>query len=109
MDPAELKRQIIMMSENSGIRKKMKGSNGLNNDEVVEMGLALEEMVKTRGWAFIEAYILKNANPIGLLFEDDDPVKKGEARAFIRIIQYVDQTIRAKNEIIRDGAETDDK
>jgi len=102
MNSADIKRQILESSDVTGIRKKMQTPEfGLNNDEIVEMAYCFEEMVKTKGWVYIEAYILKNSNPVGLLFDDDNPIRKGEARALVKIMQYVDQVIKAKNDILR--------
>jgi hypothetical protein len=101
MDVAELKRQILINSEQTGIRKRVTSQGGLDSNEIIEMGQALEEMAKTRGWAYIEAYILKNSDPIGLLFHEEDPVRKGESRALVKLMQYVDQIIKAKNDILK--------
>ena len=103
MNPIELKRQILEQSDQSGIRKKILAADtGLKNDEIIEMGLALEDMTKTKGFAYLEAYILKTSNPIGLLMSGtEDSAKMGESRALIRIIQYINEVIKAKDEILR--------
>lgn len=103
MNPTELKRQILEQSDQTGIRKKILTPDiGLNNDEIIEMGIALEDMTKTKGFTYLEAYILKTSNPIGLLMSgSEDSAKMGESRALIRIIQYINETIKAKDEILR--------
>lgn len=105
MDSAEIKRMILAESESSGIRKKLidnrEKEGGLNNDDIIEMGNAFEQMVKIKGWTYVEAYILNRANPVQLLFEEgDNPIKKGMARALMGLMQYVKQVIDAKTEIL---------
>ena len=102
MNAADIKRQILESSEHTGIRKNLvSGEAGLDSNDIIEMGNALEQMTKTKGWYYIEAYILKNANLITQLFEPDDPIRKGASRALVMLMQYVEQTIRAKNELLR--------
>jgi len=110
MDSAQLKRMILEQSETTGIRKNvLQNANdfGLNNDDVVEIGASLEDLTKRKGWAYVEAYILKAANPLGLIFGQEDPVAKGKARGLIELMQYVDQMIKAKNEIARKADKTE--
>jgi len=109
VNPADLKRQILMQSEQTGIRKKILSQHdtGITNDDVLEIGEALDKLTEQKGWTYIETYILKQADPIGLLFAEDNPVKKGEAKGLIKLMQYVDQMIKAKNELISKQRETD--
>ncbi len=105
MDSAEIKRMILAESEHTGIRKKMMENRnkegGLNDDDIIEMGTSFDSMVKTKGWAYIEAYIINRANPVALVFEDgDNQMKKGMARALMGLMQYVKQIIDAKDELL---------
>lgn len=101
MNASEFKRQILEQSDATGIRKRLvSGEAGINSDDIIDMGTALEQTTKTKGWFYIEAYILKNSNLVSMLFGPDDPVKKGEARALVSLMQYVNQTILAKNDIL---------
>jgi len=101
MNPSEIKRQILANSHRSGFREQLKKQGGLSNDEIVAMGSALESMVKTSGWTYTEAYIIRNTNLVGRLFDDEDLVAKGETRALVKIMQWIDQIITAKNEIVK--------
>jgi hypothetical protein len=103
LDPVQFKRQILAESERTGIRKKLiegQQETGIGNDDILEMGAAFESLTKTKGWAYVEAYILKRANLVSMLFEDDNPARRGEARALVMLMQYVDQVMRARNELI---------
>jgi hypothetical protein len=103
MNPAELKRQILMDSDRTGIRKRVTTQpqdSGITQNDVLEIGEALEQMTNTKGWMYAEAYILKQADPMGFLFGEDDPIRKGKARGLVEFMQYIDQMIKARNEII---------
>jgi hypothetical protein len=104
MNSADIKREILQSSDSTGIRKKLEsGDAGINSEDVVEMGQALEQMTQSKGWSFVEAYIINHSNPVGLLFAADDPVMKGKAQALILLMQWVQQTILAKNNILAKG------
>ena len=106
MNPVELKRQILEQSEKSGIRKKILAPDvGLNNEEVIEMGVALEGMTKGKGWGYVEAYILNHSNPVARLFEEYNAEKIAAAKALMLLMQYVDQVIKAKNELLEKANE----
>lgn len=103
MNAADIKRQILESSEHTGIRKQLvSGDAGLNSNDIIEMGNALESMTKTKGWYYVEAYVLKHANLITQLFEPEDPIRKGGSQALVLLIQYVEQTIRAKNDLLKE-------
>lgn len=101
MNPADIKRQILMESDKSGIRKRIQNyqESGLNEGDILEMGNAFSAMVDTPGWAYVEAYLMKNANLVAMLYETD-PVRKGKAAACVELMQYIDQIIKARNEIL---------
>jgi hypothetical protein len=96
-----MKREILALSDTTGIRKRIvSGESGLDSNDVIAMGTALENLTKQAGWSYVEAYILKNANPVGLIFAVADPVAQGKAQALILLIQWVQQTILAKNDLL---------
>ena len=108
MNPADIKRQILMESDKSGIRKRIQNQSesGLNEGDILEIGGAFEKMVETPGWMHLEAYLMKNANLVAMLYETD-PIRKGKAAAYVELMQYIDQIIKARNEILarnKDGA-----
>jgi hypothetical protein len=103
-NPAELKKQILAHSNKSGIRKKFQ-SSGMKNEDIADMGHAFEAMVKTDGWIYLEEYIFRNINLVGRLFDDDDPVAKGETKALVKLIQHIDLMITAKNRVLADEKE----
>ncbi|MFA5340195.1 MAG: hypothetical protein WC332_00315 [Clostridia bacterium] len=108
MNPADMKREILQSSESTGIRKKLvSGETGLNSDDIIEMGNALETMTQSKGWSYVSAYIMKNSNLVSLLFGTDDPISKGKAQALVLLDQWVQQTILAKNEILKKQNEKD--
>ncbi len=113
MDSAQLKRMILEKSESSGIRKKLIDMReaGLTENDVIEMGLAMEQTVETKGWSFMEVYLLRKCDPTNFLFGTQDPLLMGEGRGAINFMHYIDQTIKAKNEILRkanEGRQTTD-
>ncbi|MFA5385423.1 MAG: hypothetical protein WC364_12345 [Eubacteriales bacterium] len=109
MNPADIKREILQSSDSTGIRKKLvSGESGLNSDDIVEMGIALENLTQQKGWSYISAYIMKNSNLVGLLFGENDPIARGKAQALILLDQWIQQTILAKNEILKKQNETKD-
>jgi hypothetical protein len=101
MNSADIKREILQSSGNTGIRKRLvSGESGLDSNDIIEMGGALESLVKHKGWSYVESYILKNSNPVGLLFADVDLAARGKAQALILLMQWVQQTILAKNDLL---------
>jgi hypothetical protein len=105
MDSAEIKRMILAESESTGIRKRMvdnrEKEGGLNTDDILDMGNAFDMMVKSKGWAFIEAYIINRANPVRMLMRNDvTESEKGSASALMGLMQYVKQVIDAKTAIL---------
>jgi hypothetical protein len=101
MNAADIKRQILEASEKTGIRKKISsGETGMTSEDVVEAGDALERMTQTKGWSYIEAYILKRCNP-AIILESDDASVRITARSLMYLMQYVNEMILAKNDYIR--------
>ena len=103
---ADIKRQILADSETdrAKIRKKIQAQFGDRDVEgdILEIGQAFEKLVETKGWLHIETYMLRRMNLVGLAFNEkpDDGIQKGLARGYIELMQYVDQMIKAKNELI---------
>lgn len=102
MDSASIKRQILAAAENSGIRKEIVKNyeGGIGQDDILEMGGAFEQLVQTKAWAYIEAYCISRSNPIGLLFAKRDDIEVGKAQGLVSLLQYVEQIITARREII---------
>ena len=99
---SEIKRQILMESDTTGIAKRLvqKWEEGRDDSTTIEMGQAYETMTKTKGWMFLEAWILKHINIVGLVFGKENQEQKGIAQGLISLMQHMDQVIRAKDEIL---------
>lgn len=104
MKATDLKRQILMESDGSGIRRRIiedVDSGKLDSNDFIDMGQAYDALTKTKGWAYIESYILRQSNLIGQLFvEKEDPVQKGVAKGLVGLMQHVDQVIKAKDALL---------
>ena len=106
----EMKRQILADADMQQFRKKIYDKpNGMDEEQIVEIGNALGDMTKTKGWITVEAYLIRRMNLVGLAFsEKDNGAEKGIARGYIELMQWVHQMILLKNEIIAErerGAE----
>lgn len=101
-DPVQFKRQIIEDSERSGIRKKLIADHeaGRNTEDTLEMGAALESLTNHKGWLYVEQFMLQRADPVRILMDDLGPEAKFVAKAYISLMQYVAQVIKARKEII---------
>ena len=101
----EIKRQILMRSDATRLKEKTLKNvdkGGLTEGDVIEMGQELERLTKQRGWSFIEAYMLRRMNLVGMLYDDsDDGMQKGVARGYVDLMQYIDQMVKAKDEILQ--------
>jgi hypothetical protein len=110
MNLAEVKRQILMDSDSLGVRRKITEGHetGLTNEDVVEMGEAFEKLVDTKGWTYIDIYMMKQINPMSFIFGNNTDEQRGEAKGLAKLMQYIDQMIKAKNDVLRkankDGA-----
>lgn len=109
---ADIKRQILIdgsaRSKRDDFRKKIQG---IPEGEIIEMGNALEAMTKTQGWIYAESYLIRRMNLVGLVFgESDDVANKGLARGYIEFMQWVQNTILARDEILaKSNRETTEK
>jgi len=113
LSASEIKRQILMEAKNSPIREKIDNASvGLSDDDRIEMGEALESTTKTKGWSYIEAFMLQRMNIVGLVFDAsglDEKIQKGITRGYIELMQYLDTAIKKKNQIIDERKKSDAK
>jgi len=102
LSSAEIKRQVLIDADRMGIKKRiLEKPDGKTWDDIIEMGIAFEQLVKTKGWTYIESFMIKGMDVVGLYFGQSSDEKRGYGKAFIELMQYVQQTIDAKNEILR--------
>ena len=100
LSSADIKRQIIQMSGSSEIKKRMENPPGIPDGELLEVGNELKKLTNTKGWLYLEAYILRRMNLVGLALSDkDNPDQKGMARGYIELLQYIELSIRKAEEI----------
>ena len=102
LSSAEIKRQILESAKDSSIKKKMEQTlPGIPEGEQIEMGNDLEIVTKMKGWIWIESYMIRRMNLVGLAFaEKDNPDQKGMARGFIELMQWIQLAIQARDEIL---------
>ena len=103
MSSAEIKRQILMSSDKSEIRKQIKNSlehGGLAEGEVIEMGQEFERLVKSKGWVYVEAYMMKRMDITGLVFGNVDADQKGVAKGYMLLMQYIHQIMKASKDLL---------
>lgn len=106
LSSAEIKRQILIQSDKSGFKerwlKQPPAPEGITEDEIIEMANALEALSKTKGWNYIESFMLREIDVVGVFYgESPDATKIGHGKAMIKLMHYVDQTIKARDEIIK--------
>lgn len=102
LSSADIKRQIIDGAKNSSFRKKVeKLPEGVTEDDQIELGKALESTTKTAGWAMVEQYMLTRMNLVGMVISDNsDDIKKGTAKGFIEMMQWIHLAIKQKNDLM---------
>jgi hypothetical protein len=95
LSSAGIKRQMLAESDITGIRKKiMNDISKEKRGDYVKMGDAFESLVQSEAWVYLEAYMMKFVmNKI--LHNEGGDVTPG----FINLMHYIDQVIRAKDEI----------
>ncbi len=100
LSSADIKRQILLESDSSGIRHQLvqKAVSGKDEDEIVEMGEAIEGVTKHKGWAYVDAFIVRHI--MALLADEVTEDQRRTATAYKRLMQYVDQSIKAKEDIL---------
>ena len=108
LSSAEIKRQILMNSDKSGIRAKIEqaiDNQSMTEGEVIESGNAFEALTQTKGWILIESFMLRRMDITGLIFtEGDNSAQKGIARGYMELMQYIDQTIKTRDIILDKGS-----
>lgn len=104
LSSAEIKRQILVSSDKSGIRAKIQQAlenQSMTEGEVIESGNAFEAMTKMHGWILLESFMLRRMDITGLIFSEGDTLaQKGIARGYMELMQYIDQTIKARDAIL---------
>ena len=107
MRAADFKRQILHEGNTSSIRKQITSKLGHRDTEgeILEIGKALESLVKMKGWSYVEAYMFRTMNITGVLMGTIEESQKGIAAGYVQLMQYVDQMIKAKNAIQMEHSE----
>jgi len=98
-------REILANSDITNIRTRLKKE--LTTDQrgdFAKMGDAFEQMVKTDGWVFLQAYMMKHIMSNMLTGEANEYTK-----GFINVIHYIDQIIKVKDDIRAQEAEEREK
>jgi len=99
---ADIKRQILMSAGTSDIRAKMQahGPPGITDGEFLEIGNSLKAVTKMAGWTWIESYMIRRMNLVGLaMSEKEIPDQKGIARGYIELMQAIQLHIQKAEEI----------
>lgn len=102
MNPASVKRMVLMEGDRSGIRKKsmqLIQEGKINKDDQIQIGNALESLTTHAGWTIIESYIFRQANRV--LSEKVDNDTMAETRGLTGLISYINNMIGLKNELLR--------
>lgn len=101
-----IKRQILMESDITGIRKRIALEiTDEQRGDYIKMGESFENLVKSEGWVYLEAYMMKHIMN-RILLDEEKEVTKG----FINLMHYIDQIIRAKDDIrAKEAIENKDK
>jgi len=74
---------------------------GVTNNEILEMGNALEEMSKTKGWLIMESWIYNETNSIKILGLKTD-FERGRAAGQLLMMQRMEYMISKKNELVEE-------
>ncbi len=100
LSSAEIKRQILMSAGQSDMKRKMENPPGISDGELLEIGNDLKSITKMRGWIWLEAYMLRRMNLVGLALSDkENPDQKGIARGYIELMQMIQLHIQKAEEI----------
>ena len=101
LSSADIKREILMSAKESIVKKKMENPPGISDGELIEMGNKLEAVTRLPGWTYIESYMLRRMNLVGLALSDkEQPDQKGIAKGFIELMQWIQLAIEKKDEIL---------
>ena len=103
----DIKAEIMRTAPKSEIANKMRKvltsrPSGKSDGEWIEEGNALEHLIKQPGWEYIEQFIIRKADIIGMVTNSalNTDMQKGIANGLIELEQYIDTAIRIKNEMI---------
>ncbi len=95
LSSSTIRREIFANSDITGVRKKiMNEMSEAQRGDYVKMGDALEQMVNTEGWVYAQEYMMKLI--MGSVLNDEN---KDITKGFINLLHFIDQVIKAKNEI----------
>jgi hypothetical protein len=98
-------REILANSDITNIRTRLKKElTADQRGDFAKMGDAFEQMVKTDGWVFLQAYMMKHIMSNMLTGEANEYTK-----GFINVIHYIDQIIKVKDDIRAQEAEEKEK
>ena len=102
LSSSDIKREIIQNSDTSPFKKKMESvPAGMTEDDQIEIGNALEATTKTGGWAIMEQFMLTRMNVMGMIMDDkSSDISRGIAKGYIEFMQWIDLSVKRKNEII---------
>ena len=101
LSSADIKREILMSAKESIVKKKMENPPGISEGELIDIGQKLEAVTKMQGWTYIESYMLRRMNLVGLALSDkEQPDQKGIAKGFIELMQWIQLAIEKKDEIL---------
>lgn len=95
LSTAGIKRQILAESDITGIRKRIASEITREQQaDYIKMGDAFESLVQTEAWVYLEAYMMKHIMN-SLLLDTGKEITRG----FINLMHYIDQVIKAKDEL----------
>ena len=95
LSSVDIKRELLQQSDMTGIRKRAVLNEDPNFEQnIIEQADALEKMVATSGWVYLEAYMMTIVREYLVEHKHSELVD-----GIIRSMQYVDQIIKARNQI----------
>lgn len=105
LSSGNIMREILANSDITNIRTRLKKELTVDQrGDFAKMGDAFEQMVKTDGWVFLQAYMMKHIMSNMLTGEANEYTK-----GFINVIHYIDQIIKVKDDIRAQEAEEKEK
>lgn len=105
LSSGNIMREILANSDITNIRTRLKRElDADQRGDFAKMGDAFEQMVKTDGWVFLQAYMMKHIMSNMLSGEANEYTK-----GFINVIHYIDQIIKVKDDIRAQEAEEKEK
>ena len=105
LSSGNIMREILANSDITNIRTRLKKElTADQRGDFAKMGYAYEQLVKTDGWVFLQAYMMKHIMNNMLTGETNEFTK-----GFINIIHHIDQIIKVKDDILAQEAEQEGK